>query len=105
MSGHTPGPWEACNPRGDAWFVKRSWDEHFPIHVPGTGERAEGDAHLIAAAPDMLEALKIAKHAMDNTFIRGGHGDGDLPAFCDTHPAMKKIAAAIAKAETTHPAT
>ena len=36
---------------------------------------------------------------MDNTFVRGGHGDGSLPAFDNNHPAMRQIRAALLKAQ------
>jgi hypothetical protein len=50
---YTPGPWNVdC--RGDIWGVVR------PGHVDlivGRYEEAVGDARLIAAAPDLLEAM------------------------------------------------
>jgi hypothetical protein len=92
MSTHTPGPWHA-----------REWNCHAPTSVgavvngefqlvaecSGTGARdrqteiESANAHLIAAAPDMLEALKGALDVI-NALIPGPH---------------LTIRAAIAKAE------
>ena len=60
---HTPGPWEyigqTCQDESDTisgWFVKVASHRH--ISVEGrTRQEAEANARLIAAAPDMLEAL------------------------------------------------
>lgn len=57
---HTPGPWEverSSNPKnGTNWRDIVSLSGQFsPSYV---GEALEKDAHLIAAAPDLLEALK-----------------------------------------------
>lgn len=61
MSKHTPGPWRTSYDRrerkhsvvGDGmWFAKISWTV--------ISDRNEADAKLIAAAPDLLDALKAA---------------------------------------------
>lgn len=73
MSGaHTPGPW--------VYFYKHKYDEHH-VSLPLIGqsmrlglfddgcrsENAEANARLIAAAPELLEALKtIEKFASIN---------------------------------------
>ncbi len=64
---HTPGPWFAWDsPR--AWYVFADEGDN-PSNVPvadctGTQERSraecEANARLMAAAPDMLDALKAA---------------------------------------------
>jgi hypothetical protein len=64
-SKHTPGPWRASYDRqkrrhsfvGDGmWFANVSWTV--------ISDRNEADAHLIAAAPDLLDWLKsiVADH-------------------------------------------
>lgn len=71
MSEHTPGPWTVVanddnelSPKtiredrpdiygsiiADEWFLARIWDS--------TGFNAAANAHLIAAAPDLLTALR-----------------------------------------------
>lgn len=104
---HTPGPWTcqlvtdggrnladdviqptyAINCRGHAWpIVLRS--------------EAHANARVIAAAPELLAALKAAVET-----IRIWHGFGhttdeaEVWALYQSSPEMKLIAAAIAKAE------
>lgn len=54
MSKHTPGPW--------SYQISRYEPEAFNIIEPGIGAlaivKSEDYARLIAAAPDLLEALK-----------------------------------------------
>ena len=86
MSKHTPGPWEART--GEACFVHRPAMADFPIFIPGTRDEGAADARLIAAAPDLLEALKAVLT------------ETSAPA---THIAFRQlreqVLAAIAKAE------
>lgn len=97
---HTPGPWKAVNrqyhsrlgicddwgvvsERGDdllELFGNDGYDE--PREIP-----AEANAHLIAAAPNMLEALQYVV------------GNGFLPEGGDERSALSRCRAAIAKAE------
>ena len=87
---HTPGPWFASGtdvkPLGDRPFI--CWT--------GTPERdlseAQANARLIAAAPDMLAALK-ALHAAHRAFS----GSEDWGVYDDEARAAAE--AAIAKAE------
>lgn len=53
---HTPGPWEAC----DRW-VSEANDPGHNVGICFTEKRSEAlaNARLIAAAPDMLAALKV----------------------------------------------
>lgn len=75
MSAHTPGPWK----------VRKHWSDEGSFEVyptrgkkpaygqwsavaevcadPGDGESARKNANLIAAAPDLLEALKLVRDA------------------------------------------
>lgn len=75
-------------------------------HLTGTGgglalsedvaeavQRARG--HILAAAPELLAAARLARHALD-----GLMGDTDLPDDdSDEMKAMQALSAAIAKAE------
>ena len=67
---HTPGPW-ACSPNDDtATFPLEVWcrDDHRILvcrvqqHDPGA---AQANAHLIAAAPDLLAACEALIKALD----------------------------------------
>jgi len=107
---HTPGPWVA-NAGHDSYLRETSSDD--PIHAYHVSESSEvgytvaivlGDvpeldcaanARLIAAAPELLEALKKARY--DLWLALGGDDDSDNAAR-----AIKSISyidAAIAKAE------
>lgn len=61
MSGHTPGPW-----RFDAEYGRVEADGRRVCDMPSAGlslypEEYEANARLIAAAPEMLEALREAE--------------------------------------------
>ena len=97
MSAFTPGPWHYTQFLNDprpclVWNADSSrciCDVH---NAPGTrGAVAEADARLIAAAPDLLEALKRAYLILCNNAI-------DLD--CDA--AIDQARAAIAKALGDH---
>lgn len=73
MSGHTPGPWEIRGGKfvptqmavGSKMYVIQTADEHNDnvgfacswLDDPDTLKEARANANLIAAAPDLLEAL------------------------------------------------
>jgi hypothetical protein len=63
MNKHTPGPWlidysNADDYRGGQWYSAGPARVHFPYRcAPEEQTQACSDAHLIAAAPDLLEAL------------------------------------------------
>lgn len=66
---HTPGPWivqPSSNPRnGTAWRdIVSTGQEYSPSYV---GEALERDAYLIAAAPELLGALKNCIEWLDRT--------------------------------------
>jgi hypothetical protein len=54
MSKHTPGPWEVWDQ-----YIRPDYRDDKVICQWGS-YTSEADAHLIAAAPDMLAALKLA---------------------------------------------
>lgn len=99
---HTSGPWEADAEFPDRLFVPdygRIWingydSEGGPIHIgyvdgPRTVERM-ANAHLIAAAPELLEALEECIVAVDN---------GEFPSF----KLYSAARAAIAKSKGEQP--
>jgi hypothetical protein len=87
MSKHTPGPWEArWSERGQYWFIDHEQGGEGYTLTKLNCE--EADASLIAAAPELLEALRL--------FV----GDNR------THTEGERLAvarAAIAKAEEVKP--
>tara|TARA_Y100001933_G_scaffold257863_1_gene304924 strand:+ start:568 stop:867 length:300 start_codon:yes stop_codon:yes gene_type:complete len=88
---HTPGPWEWA--KNYAGLFGPDGAEVLPfapyenIWVPYYSGSGEADARLIAAAPDMKDAIAEVLHFHDS----GGH-EGDLDE------ALRLCRAAIAKA-------
>ena len=109
MSAFTPGPWKAIERHPDIAVWGRDEDgdpvgEHVAsIYGDGTVENAEANARLIAAAPDVYEALKAMYAAMPN--CDGDHIMDDKGNFIaravGIGAAAKAARAAIAKAEGT----
>lgn len=100
MSKHTPGPWSYdFIPMKNEWVITRICPgDDKPFRPPFTDSFArleppydcEANARLIAAAPELLEALKKTKEHLDKCEITG---EGDP---CQ---ALDWIVRAIAKAE------
>lgn len=60
MSAHTPGPWGLTRwtaPDDYGWSIKIG-DAPHRLDVSAWSESSEADARLIAAAPELLSALK-----------------------------------------------
>ena len=93
MSTQTPGPWR-LGLDGDFAHIfsadhKRSVIRLFTTDLrPGVTEENIANAHLIAASPDLLEALKAARKWMDDR--------RDLAEYV---PEIAMALDAIAKAE------
>jgi hypothetical protein len=96
---HTPGPWGAFWNEENArlhlgcWRFTHKGHHALPLLRCSEGNAtARANAHLIAAAPDLLAALKHAQEALywyqGEAFEIAGHRAGDV------------IAKALAKAET-----
>lgn len=91
MSGHTPGPWEVLR-SGGQMAVTTGKHRAAVAFVPPHHLDAEANAHLIAAAPDLLVALKDCLAHMS-----GGEKSCGHPFECVC--VGKNAAAAIARAE------
>jgi hypothetical protein len=100
MSKHTPGPWKTVArnyPIADTGDYDGCWevltgDPKKPIvQIWGDSDEDEANARLIAAAPDLLEALKNIVNLWDHH--ASAHGDGTI------FPLHVAARAAIAKAE------
>jgi hypothetical protein len=98
MNGkHTPGPWKT-------WPSIHSGRTYVVLNTYKDGDRGyiataitEEDAQLIAAAPELLEALKAAM-----AFIESHVADPDITdEMCDKYAALQKLNpdAVINKAE------
>lgn len=105
MSEHTPGPWmvrtENCaHPELQQQVVHQHPNERFPTLVATVydsnrvGESIDDTAHLIAAAPDLLEALEwLVRECEESEDTRGNWQD-----YCAAKDAAR---AALAKARGT----
>lgn len=102
MSGHTPGPWEISEEDRDEWrllsvlggLAKRTVAQ---CGHP-EGSQNEANACLIAAAPDLLEALKLAEPYVAHVY--GLRVDSDNDEGAERALAVGEACQrAIAKAE------
>lgn len=88
---HTPGPWmvEMDEPFELGICAGKMLITSIPMDdcCPDLHEVDRANARLIASAPDMLEALKIADHALE------------VAGFQDVQPIRATVRAAIARAE------
>ena len=85
----TPGPWIAKELDGAGWVDIVKLNDGGRESVPFAACKhfdQEANARLIAAAPELLDAL----HAADQTFAQNG--------LLACHAARQQISAAIAKA-------
>ena len=108
MSGYTKGPWVAsAMDNGLEWEIKDTHMDEYDIcecfgspgfDVRGGDATAEANAHLVAAAPDLYEALKelIARH--DELVIALHTFDGELSCSLSDHD-VTVARASLTKAE------
>jgi hypothetical protein len=107
MSKHTPGPWKVVrdgNPlsAGIVAVIEHSPDRHIAVEEDHFGgpwcapDTWEANARLIAAAPELLEALREACRLYAEYGLVAGHVEGDPLAVGRWIGAAR---AAIAKAE------
>ena len=66
---HTPGPWNFDEHNGKLWITDDTGIGTIALLIPepdkGIWDEDKANARLIAAAPELLEALKIAMHYME----------------------------------------
>lgn len=98
---HTPGPWEV-KPIGKQLYVEAKDGQGFVCDMQindALGEtdspHIRADAHLIAAAPAMYEALKEIDDQLDQFTLKAQEELG-------LREALLKIRAALAQAEGKH---
>jgi protein required for attachment to host cells len=103
MPNHTPGPWTAEPPGiygygadDDKYWAVQTEAERIALVVTAPDDVGEYDALLIAAAPDMLGALRAAKDELismyEQLFV-------DDESDNDTTRVIDRVIATINKAE------
>lgn len=98
---HTPGPWETCDPEdygdydGNCRVILG--DDLRVAVVLGVDGENEANAHLIAAAPDLLEALHECAEYFDRFADAEFTQDGPNPNREMT--LLQSVTRAIDKAE------
>lgn len=88
---HAPGPWDLWGPSCGIWHVQGTCDEGDQIEVCN-GISQAGDACLIAAAPDLLEACEAVDQLVATAYYKGNGA-----------AVLKTVRAAIAKAKGEQP--
>lgn len=95
MSKHTPGPWTLYDARKDgstSFYVNHGPDYIGSVHLaPGRAAVGSSNARLIAAAPELLEALQELVYGIER------------PTSGRFETAMPQARAAIAKATGEQP--
>jgi hypothetical protein len=91
---HTPGPWaiEKEKTQGRILIRDNSEDETFVATIPHHWIKSKANARLIAAAPELLEALKSVVEKLDIS------GNMSIAAKEYYGEVIAKATAAIAKA-------
>lgn len=95
---HTPGPWNVYHDEdGTIWIAqKRSGAITSGVIVeinPEFSSRPEANARLIAAAPDLLDALSDLSRAYAALRKRAGYGDDPSESLDDAIAAIAKATA------------
>ena len=106
---HTPGPWEVKEIQGQIFVAGKPYEGHPYFNRTTTVEimsdedypTKEADAHFIAAAPDMLEALKLCKRLIDEALPKFNWAKSalDANAIQLLNEVPKTVNNAIQKAE------
>jgi hypothetical protein len=86
MNAHTPGPWTVGRDSEGDWQIHKPDPDGNPIAIV----RGEDDARLVAAAPDLYEAVNDAMEYLEEQV-------GDCEPDC--HCIIHALRAAIAKVE------
>lgn len=97
MSKHTPGPWTADDGEGYSGWRIRSQAGTLIAEVVGDSYASDCNARLIAAAPDLLAALKSAVE--DGIVTSSSAADGGAAQYSKQAQVADQIRAAIAAAE------
>jgi hypothetical protein len=92
-ASYTPGPWSFKKDEHDGFYIKSEVRTIADVRFLGVEDRTSANAHLIAAAPELLEAAKTARNVLAALVT------GDLKAVKADSPALLALRTAITKAE------
>lgn len=101
MSKHTPGPWETGSLMTRVEIMPEGWNAPMCIadchakNAPQSECERVANAHLIAAAPELLECLTDLVSELEKTGLFGWAGD----TLTDLQHRVSEAQSAIAKAE------
>jgi len=84
---HTPGPWKVFSEGNDLWVTNSKGNKGL-CSLPKKGDRSMDNANLMAAAPDLLEALEDMCGVWRTVCDTNGH---DPDHMCQYTKAMKLI--------------
>jgi hypothetical protein len=107
MSKHTPGPWH-YQEKSDAYthIIRGPNNEYVAGFSQHSNGRSEADARLAAAAPELLEAARVALESLrawNAIDIDSRNLDDDMKAAVirsyEASPEIQGLLKAIAKAE------
>ena len=96
MTKHTPGPWVITEDDygeehwlggvGEGQIIVNGWINGGCKKNPEAWATLQAEAHLIAAAPELLEALQ----ALSDSVILAGHDNTGMPALTQAWQAIDK---------------
>jgi len=92
MNKHTPGPWDIYFNAQDDLVIRKMFPDGQESHVVAHCHSGFDNARLIAAAPELLEALKTLLNLNDNYSSFGGeiHRDRIDRAWDNARAALAK---------------
>jgi hypothetical protein len=99
---HTLGPWTltdlGCSKRGNSLDATLNGSNGLPLmFIPFTSENQKANAHLIAAAPELLEAAQSIELLLFN--LKNMYPGNKIVQFICNGGAVVTLSKAIAKAE------
>jgi hypothetical protein len=99
-TGHTPGPWQITRAKGLPHAIVAPHPEigTIPVATVVIANHHEANASLMAAAPELLSALK-AFHAAGKDVVKAGGGAPAKWNFRELQDAWQAARDLIAKAE------
>jgi hypothetical protein len=89
---HTPGPWTVETKNSYIHVVSPTHVIATISGVPGVSKYAVANSHLVAAAPDLLAALKDVSDKLDRAFEGDEEAAEDYGVTASLHRARTAIA-------------